>query len=179
MRLKDYFRGIPVRLQSRLSAQAVADRINNASGSIFWPFNFGVVGSVRFGRVSLRYRSSIFEYNAKPVLVGRLHQESAGAILNLKYRAPASAYFSYCLTALVLCLVLIIALTGVGSGDLPAQDFAMLSAFIVVLPAFIFGFHAYGTRNSDEELSELIDFLEREAEAKPQPDLQPPHPWQP
>ena len=169
MRLKDYFAGIPVRLQSRLSARVVADQINNAAGSIFWPFNFGVVGGVRFGRVSLRYRSSIFEYNAKPLLVGGLRDESAGAVLTLRYRAPGPIYAFYliwysflALFGLLLVRSVVQQTPGLNIGDLATMLVGLTLMLIVPL-----GMHYFGTRDWAEELAELLNFLAREAEARP------------
>lgn len=183
MRLKDYFAGIPVQLQSRLSAEILADRINNAAGSIFWPFNCGVIGGVRFGRVSLRYRSSFFEYNAKPILVGRLREQPfpLGAVLTLRYRAPAPIYVFYLFWYSFLSLfgLLLVGSVGQRNPDLTSGDLALSFVGWTFMIIFPLGLHFFGTRNSDEELSELLDFLAREAEAHPPPLLQPPHARQP
>ena len=169
MRLKDYFAGQPVVLHSPASPEAVTERINNAAGSIIWPFNFGVVGGVRFGRISLRFRSSIFEYNAKPVLVGRVLQDSAGSTMQLRYRAPAPIYifylFWYCFLGLFALLLL--GTIGQRNPDLTSGDQVIIFGGWVFMSIFPLGLHYFGTRNADEELSKLLDFLASEAQAKP------------
>jgi hypothetical protein len=171
MRLKDYFIGIPIRLRSPLSAEAVAERINNSAGSIFWPFNFGVVGWARFGRISLRYRSSIFEYNAKPLLVGGLRDESLGAVLALRYRAPGPIYVFYLFWYSFLTLVglLLIGTIGQRNPDQTGADLAIVCIGLIFMLIFPVGMHYFGTRNWHEELSDLLDFLASEAEAYPSP----------
>jgi hypothetical protein len=57
MRLRDYFVGQPVLLNSLHSPRIVAERINAAAGSIFSPFKRGVVGGVWLGRIRLRFVS--------------------------------------------------------------------------------------------------------------------------
>jgi hypothetical protein len=171
MRLKDYFAGIPIVLHSPLSPDAVKDRINNSAGSIFWPFNFGVVGRVRFHRVSLRFRSSLSEYNGKPVLVGRLIEQSPGSTLHLRYRAPVTFYLFYPFWYSLLALFGAVLIGGIGqrNPDLSNGDLALTFvgwAFMLTVPL---GRHYFGTRNSEEELSEILEFLANEAEAKPQP----------
>ncbi len=91
MEFRKYFEGERIRLYSPLPAKIVAERVNAEAGSPFWPFKIGVVGRIWKGHVRLRLSSSPFEYNAKPVLAGRLVDRFGGSRFDLVYRAPAGA----------------------------------------------------------------------------------------
>jgi hypothetical protein len=171
MRLKDYFVGIPVRLESRLSPAVAAQRINSAAGSTIWPFTTGVVGRVLLRFIRLRFRSSFAEYNAKPILAGRLRESRSGSVLNLRYRAPASAYALYAFWYGFLGVIALSPLFGDAelNAGLTTTDFAIIAAGLAVFLVFPVVLHFIGTRNSDDELAEILDFLAQHAEAKPQP----------
>ena len=173
MRLIDYFVGQQVRLRSPLSAQTAAERINAAaSNSIFRfgpfaPFRTGVIGRVWWGHLRLRVRSSLFMYNAKPILAGRLVDAPPGSELRLRYRAPAWCYFYYPFWYLVI-LGLAIGFSIAGfepqvTGSEKMTLAAMLVAFFF-LPLIV---HAIGTRRSEEELAEMFAFLAEHAGAEP------------
>jgi len=157
VRLTDYFAGERLRLCSPLSARAVAERINEAAGSLLWPFATGVVGGVWSGNIRLRYRSSLFEYNAKPVLSGRVREAASGSSLDLRYRAPLWVYGFYLVWYLFLALFAGL----IGHG----WDGATVGIFSILLVAPL-GLHAVGSRRSEEELADLLDFLSQHAEAK-------------
>ena len=165
MRLRDYFLGIPVRLRSPLSAQTVANRVNSSAASPFWPFTDGVAGRIWLGHIRLRFRDSFFEYNAKPVLVGRLEDASSGSILTLRYRAPAWAYVFDLFWYSFLGLSLLTLLFADMNPALAASDHAFVSAGFALFAVFPLGLHYYGTRRSDEELTYLLDFLAEQAGA--------------
>ena len=169
MHLTDYFAGKCLRLHSPTSARIVAERVNEAAGSALWPFTMGVVGGVWSGHVRLRFRSSLFEYNAKPVLAGRLKEAPRGSSLDLRYRAPAWVYafdlFWY--SSLGLVVLIMLGQVGERNPDLNGRDLTIVSAGLVVLLLFPIVLHYFGTRNSDEELSYLLDFLAEHADATP------------
>lgn len=168
MLLRDYFVGQPVRLQSSHSPRVVAERINSGAASIFWPFHWdAVVGGVWLGRIRLRFVNSPFEYNAKPLLAGRLCETSSGSILKLRYRAPAWIYafalFWYC--ALGLLILMALGQFGERNPDLTSGDTAFTWAIILALVVTPIAFHYFGTRNANKELGYLLDFLAERADA--------------
>ena len=165
MKLIKYFGGESLQLRSSLSAKEVAERINRTAGSSFWPFTVGVVGGVHWGHVRLRFRSSIFEYNAKPVLAGRLCDATGGARLDLKYRAPIWVYFFYSIWYLFLGLIIVGLSSNGMNPELTNGDKVMVFAIFALLLVAPLGMHAIGTRNAESELGELADFLWRTAEA--------------
>jgi hypothetical protein len=168
MRLRDYFVGKSFCLQSPLSPRTVAERINAAAGSTLWPFNDGVVGGVRLGSVRLRFRSSFAEYNAKPVLAGRLREGRSGSVLSLRYRAPYAAHLFDIVWYGGLALLALGLVFGEVNPDLTWGDWALLCAGYVAFLVAPVVLHYFGTRNSDAELTYLLDFLAEHAEAKPQ-----------
>lgn len=167
MRLRDYFAGESFRLRSPMSAPTVAERINEAAGSAFWPFTKGVVGGVWSGHIRLRYRSSLFEYNAKPVLSGSLQNAPSGSSLELRYRAPLWVYGFYLVWYLFLALVVAWLIGNGWAPELTGGDRAMALGIIAILLIAPLGLHAVGTRRSEEELGSLLDFLFQHVEAKP------------
>ena len=169
MRLRDYFIGQPVRLTSPHSPRMVADRINEAAGSRFWPFHTdAVVGGVWLGILRLRYVNSPFEYNAKPVLVGALRQDRSGSILKLRYRAPAWVYFFDLIWfgALSMVILMLLGLVGQRNPDLTGGDLLFSWTVLLVLLVTPLALHYFGTRKSDEELGYLLEFLKECVEAK-------------
>lgn len=166
MRLWDYFVGEPFRLRSPLAVRTVAKRINEAASSPLWPFTAGVAGGVWSGHIRLRYRSSIFEYNAKPVLSGRLEDAPSGSSLELRYRAPIWVYGFYVIWYFFLALVAAALLANGWAPGVPGGDKAMAIAIFLMLLVAPVGLHAVGTRRSEEELADLLDFLAEHAEAK-------------
>lgn len=96
-------------------------------------------------------------------------------MLDLNYRAPAPFYVFFIFWYAFLALITLV-FVGNATGNVPAQDLAFILAVIAALFVLPLGMHYFGTRNSDEELNELLDFLEREAEATPQSVSQPPNP---
>ena len=165
MHLVRFFLGVPLRLRSTLSAAEVAERINRFAGSRLSPFATGIVGGVWLGRVRLCYRSSIFEYyNVKPILAGRLTDSPGGARLDLRYRASAAEYIFFPAYYLFLGWITTVLPNGLNP-DLTEADKLFVLAIFVVLCVGPLIMHAFGTRNADKELNELIDFLWRNAEA--------------
>lgn len=166
MKLRDYFAGVPLRLHSSIGSDVVAERIGSAAGSSFSPFSTGVVGGVWSGHVRLRYRSSPFEYNAKPVLSGRLLDAPSGSCLELRYRAPVWVYGFYLFWYLFLFFFAATLSMGHWAPEVTAGDkmtiVAMLVGFVIA-PLLL---HAFGTRGSETELNSLLDFLSQHAEMK-------------
>lgn len=165
MHLRDYFAGQRLQLRSRLPARAVAKRINDAASTNFSPFGVGVVGGVWSGRIRLKYQSSPFEYNAKPVLSGRLKDVPSGSSLELRYRAPLWVYGFYLIWYLFLTLVAAVLIGNELAPEVTIADKAMAIGTIGILSITPLGLHAVGTRRSAEELSELLNFLSQHIEA--------------
>ncbi|QDH33904.1 hypothetical protein E2E27_05890 [Porphyrobacter sp. YT40] len=155
----DYFTGQRLHLRSPLPAQTAAQRINDAAGSMFWPFAMGVVGGVWLGNVRLQYRSSPFEYNAKPVLAGRLRDVASGSSLELRYRAPLWVYGFYFVWYLFLTLVGAVLIGNGWAPDITSAEKAMavgITGLLLVVPIVL---HAVGTRRSGDELAAILDFV--------------------
>lgn len=165
MHLRDYLSGKLFRLHSPLAARTIARQINKAAGSALWPFATGVVGGVWSGHVRLRYRSSLFEYNAKPVLAGRLKETPSGSNLNLRYRAPAWVYVFYLVWYLIIVLLIIGLLTNGWFRQVAGGDKAMIISIFAVLLIAPVALNALGTRRSDEELADMLEFLAQHAMA--------------
>lgn len=167
MRLADYFFGVRRQLQSPASARIVADRINEAASSSLWPFTTGVVGGVWSGHLRLRFRTSFLEFNAKPVLTGRLRETPSGSCLDLNYRAPAWVYAFYLAWYLSLGSVILLMLGAIGvrNTDLQGGELASVWAGLILLLIAPLMFHYLGTRRSDDDLERLLDFLAQQADA--------------
>jgi hypothetical protein len=117
------------------------------------------VGGVFSGHIRLRYRSFVFEYNAKPVLSGRIQDAPSGSTLDLRYRAPAWVYAFYLFWYLFLVFIAVALLANDWAAELTGRDKAMAVAIVAVFLVAPVGLHAVGTRRSDEELADLMDFL--------------------
>ncbi len=156
MRLSEYWRGIPVTLTAPLAPDAAARKIDAAAGSVLSPFATGIVGRAGAGRVRLGYRPSIFSYNARPLLTGRILPDRAGARLELAYRGPVLVRLMFPL------LVLIILAAGVAiaaSGGLDAVSGLLIGLTPLVGLVLALAAHAFLIRNAETELALLIDFL--------------------
>ena len=67
--------------------------MNADAASSIRPFDSHTGDGGRLGRSStLRNVSSSLEYNAKPLLAGRLREARSGSLLTLRYRAPLWVY---------------------------------------------------------------------------------------
>ncbi|WP_147416686.1 hypothetical protein [Sphingomonas edaphi] len=117
----------------------------------------------------MRYVSSPFEYNAKPLLAGGLHEHRSGSMLELRYRAPSWVYIFdlFWVCALGMVTMAMLGLVGERNPDLTNSDFVFIWTILLALLAAPLALHYFGTRNSDEELSYLLDFLAERIEAKP------------
>ena len=158
MGLKDFFLGQAVWLRSPMPARTVTERVNKAAGSMLLPVDNGVVGGVWSRHIRLKYRSSILEFNAKPVLSGRIEDTASGSSMKLRYRAPFWAQGFYALPYLFLTLSIV----GISAGGWASNDTYGIVALLLVGPRAL---HALGTRRSQDELAALIDFLEQEVGA--------------
>jgi hypothetical protein len=169
MRLADYFFGVRRQLHSPAPPRIIADRINAAAGSALWPFTSGVVGGVWLGHLRLRFRTSLFEYNAKPVLVGRVRETPSGSCLHLNYRAPAWVYAFDLVWYGFLGFVVLLMLGQVGARnpDLQAGELFTAWAILILLLIAPLVMHYLGTRRSNEDLECLLEFLSRQANAVP------------
>jgi hypothetical protein len=169
MHLKDYFRGQRIQLCSPLSAEVVSERVGAEVGSPFWSFSTGVVGRVWNGHVRLKVSNSPFEYNAKPVLAGTVRNRAVGSEFDLLYRAPAGAGIFFIVWYGFLTFLGLGALTNSWNPELTRSDIAFVVAIYGVLLVAPIGMHIVGTRHSDSDLADLIDFLVAHTDAKPKP----------
>ena len=80
---------------------------------------------------------------------------------------------------LILFLVSLALLAGQSDPPLTGEGLAFLIPGLTLMFAAPLLMHYFGTRNSDDELSQLIDFLAKEADTRAQQGSQPPHPRQP
>ena len=165
MRLRDYFRGLAVELESPLSPDELERRINAATVSRWRSFAMGAVGGARSGRVRLRYRPRFFEYNMTPVLVGRIEPARRGSVLRLRYRGPTGALIFFPLFYVTLAALLGLAFFGKFEGGVSGTQVIPLSTILIFL-LFPLGLHYLGTRSAAAHLQALIDYLERAAEAR-------------
>jgi hypothetical protein len=169
VKIRDYYFGQPVTLRSPLPADEVRNRIGGAIRCPWYerPFRTGPAGGIRFGQIRLRYQSSVFEYNAKPLLTGPIEPTPTGSVLRLVYRGRtwSRAFYIFWYAFLTL-FVIAFATTGT---DQPLHGAERLAPFAIlgVLAIFPFVMHAIGTSRSDEELRELLEFLEQVAQARP------------
>ena len=165
MRLRDYFRGYRVVMQSRLRREDLEQRVRATLVPRFRPFTEGVAGWARRGRVSLQYRPRFFGYKMYPVLAGRFSDELGPTRLTLRFRAPIGAYlfFAWWYGALIMMVALLI-VQGFPGLD-TAGDKALAAFALVFFGLFPLLLHYLGTRRADEHLDRLIQFLEREGEA--------------
>ena len=166
MRIRDYLRGYRVVIQSRLRADEVQRRINAATISSWPPFASGVAGWAHFGRIRLRYRPGFFDYNAGPILAGRIADELGPTQLRLRFRAPLPACFFFAIWYGFFSIFLIVfLLDGAASTTSTADLSTGIGMFLVFLIAPIV-IHYVGTRKSDAYFEKIITFLEDVAEAK-------------
>ena len=98
MRVREFLFGREVELRSPLSPDELRSRINGAAGWMFWPFQSDrIVGGITFGWMRLRYMSGPFEYNAKPVLSGRVQADLSGSHIRARFGASVSTRFFFVL----------------------------------------------------------------------------------
>ncbi|MEM9085777.1 MAG: hypothetical protein AAGB23_07630 [Pseudomonadota bacterium] len=168
MLLVDYFKGQRFELRSPLSPEDFKATIEPHAGSIFWPFKEGIVGGVYWGRLRLSYHGSpLFDYNAKPTLSGPITGSGKGSYGYLSYRAPtwAIAFFGfwYLMMVLMVSVLAVIVMTDNGGGELAAIPFFTL--ILVILAIVPIGMHRLGTRDSENELKAIFDFLTKQTDA--------------
>lgn len=163
MRFKDYLVGRKLVLFSRHSPAEVGERINGAAGSTISPFSFGVVGWARFGRVRLRVRSSLLDYNAKPMLVGKLVEDPAGTRFEARFGATlwmkAFVIYWYLFLAIFAVFSLIYGPFRGAEGEAIYSPYLMLPVFAVAPLAM----HYLFATGSEDELDTMVDFLAKEA----------------
>jgi peptidoglycan/LPS O-acetylase OafA/YrhL len=100
-------------------------------------------------------------------LAGRIVEVPSGSSLDLRYRGPAWVYTFYVVWYLFLGFVAAGLIANGWAPEVTPGDKAMAVAIFAVLLIAPVGLHLVGTRRSDEELGDLLDFLSQHAEAKP------------
>lgn len=165
MRLGDYYRGLPLNLRTPLAPDEVARRIGQVISSPMRPFATGIVGTVRPGRLHLRYKPSLFSYDGMPVLAGPIRAEQ-GSLLLLRYRGRLAARLAFPLALAIVMLSLGIVLASGALAPTPVWAKALILFFMlltVTLPALI---HAFLIRNAEANMEHLAQFLRTTIEAK-------------
>ena len=163
MRVREFLFGREVELRSPLSPDELRSRINGAAGWMFWPFQSDrIVGGITFGWMRLRYMSGPFEYNAKPVLSGRVQADLSGSHIRARFGASVSTRFFFVLWYVFLATMFI------AIWALPAakgvQPFPWPIAMVFfVLPAAM---HLFFTRDASRDLRCILAFLEEYAEVR-------------
>ena len=169
MTLRDYYFGRRITMRSPLRPDEIKQCVEKDAKVPFWwrPFHIGPLGRVRWGRLKLRFASSVFEYNAKPVLVGPIERTMTGSTLRLVYRGDTWSRIFFIIWYVFVGLMAVMFAT-VGMDPPPEGAERLIPFAAVVLFALVpIGMHNFSTRRSDEELEQLIDFLARVAQAKP------------
>ena len=166
MKFKDYFLGRTLVLSSPLPPGEVQSRIDKAAISSLLPFQFGTVGWSRLRAFRLRQRTSLIDYNAKPMLVGRLVEDRDGTRIEANFGATfwMKAFFVWWYAILVVFFVGAIALGPFQGEDGEAVYFPYL--FIPLFAVSPLAMHYALTRGAEYDLEELLAFLEDVANAR-------------
>ena len=165
MRLRDYFRGEAVELESRLRRDELQDRIEAATVSRWTLFEQGVVGWARCGRIRLRFRPRLVQYRMGPILAGSIDDSSGPSRLHLRFRAPGSAYVFFALWYAFMLVFLGFVLFGDVPAPAPGAERLMPPLLLFLFLLAPLGIHYLGTRDAPAQLAELVKFLEEKAEA--------------
>ena len=154
-----YFLGQQLRLQSPLQPEDIATRINKAAGSSWNPFAEGVIGKASSRSLRLARSRSPFEFNAKPILVGRITSADHGSRLDLWYGAPGLAVVFF-----VVWYVLL-AIFGIAILRSGMERFTgILLVVFLLVPVFL---QILGTMRSEKDLGDMLAFLFDETGAHP------------
>jgi len=168
MRLGDYYRGLPLNLRTPLPPDEVARRIGGAISSPMRPFATGIIGSVRPGRLQLRYKPSLFGYDGMPVLAGPIRAEQ-GSLLLLRYRGRLSARLAFPLAFMMVAVAIgIVVASGALAGS-PAWAKALIPFFMLLAVALPLLIHAFFIRNAEADMAHLAAFLRTTLDAKDVP----------
>jgi hypothetical protein len=162
MKLNEYYDGISLEGYSPLSQAECEARIAAAAKSQFNPFAFGTIGWARRGKIYLR-RRSWFEYNAKPVLTGRLEPDGSGCRASLRFRGPLWARIFHVFWYVFLSLIFI----GVLAHPADKNSVKVAGLMIAFLGAAPLVIHYLGTLGAMRELDELLRFLRATAQFSP------------
>jgi hypothetical protein len=172
MTIRDYYFGRRITMRSSLRPDEIQQRIRDDTNVPIWwkPFQVGPVGRVRWGRLKLRFASSPFQYNAKPILVGLIERTMTGSTLRLAYRGSTWSRIFFVIWYGFIALMAVAFSTMEMDPSLRGTERFIPFGLIVLLALVPIGMHLFGTRRSDDELEQLIDFLDRVAQAKPSPE---------
>ncbi len=166
MTLTQYLFGRRIVLRSGLPRAHVADRIDAAAGSFFFPRHKGISGGVYFGAVYLRWSNSLFGNNLRPILAGRLSEHDG--LTELRARLGASVVALVFLAIYYLLLGFLLTFIAMGLLGEPARwidGFAIVILVMVIAGPLLF--LRLGLRGSDGHWRALLAMLEREAELIP------------
>ena len=164
MRIADYYFGQRIVLKSPHSVSEVTERINRATPYWFSIFSNGVKGGIWFTRLRLSHtRDWKFDYNAKPVLAGRVVSTFYGTELKACYRGPTFARLFFIFWYVVLTFVAGVLLIDWLDNALEPGGWLGLPVLVALLifPVFL---HKLGTRRSDEDLKAILAFLDDAAQ---------------
>ncbi len=168
MRLGDYYRGLPLNLRTALPPDEVARRIGAAISSPLKPFATGIIGYAFFNKLHLRYRPSIFSYNAMPVLTGRIKAEQ-GSLLLLKYRGHLATRLAFPMAFVMVAVAISIVLASGALAGTPVWVKALIPLFMLLAIALPLLIHAFFIRNAEADMEYLAKFLRTTLEAKDVP----------
>ncbi len=167
MRIGEYLVGRKLELRSPLSPDEVSKRINAAASLIYRPFGLcEVIGGSYFGFVRLGFFTSDLQYNASPVLFGRLQERLGSTEIRARFGAPIWVKVIFGIWSFVFFLALWVLLFS-PAGLAPGADWRALSIIVPLLIILPVAMHLIGTRNSESELERILEFLSDYAEARP------------
>jgi len=166
MRLRDYYRGLKLRLATALPPAEVERRINDVTASPLRPFATGVVGYANAGRLALRYRPGFVAYRGMPMLTGSISARGGGSLLDLNYRgrAAARAVFPVAYGA-IAAMLLAWAIWGQWDPSFGPSQKALLIALLVTVPNLPLLIHMIAIRSGEAHLARLAAFLRSELDA--------------
>lgn len=165
MRLGDYYRGLPLNLRTALPPDEVARRIGAAVASPFRPFATGIIGSAYFNRLHLRYRPSLFSYNAMPVLTGPIKAEQ-GSLLLLKYRGHLATRLAFPLATVMVLVGLSIMMASGATAEVPAWGIGLIFMAMLLAVALPLMIHSFFIRNAEADMAHLAAFLRSTLDAR-------------
>lgn len=160
MRLRDYYRGLPLRLRSALPPDEVAARINQAAASPLRSLATGVLGHAGAGRVALRYRPSFFSYKGMPMLTGEIIAHRGGSRLQLRYRGRPATRAIFPLTYAAMAVMAgVFALYGKWAPGIGPGQKVLLIGLLVLFTNLPLAIHVIAIRNGEAHLAKLAAFL--------------------
>jgi len=161
--LKDYILGRRFLLRSPLSAQEVASRIREASGNLFNPLSDGVSGWCRFGHLRLHVATPLFSNGFQPVFTGRLSENLGRAELTARFGSSLYLRVFFALWYGILLLMVVACLSVILRGELQTGYEPLGILLALAFMAIPLLFHVLLNRGAEDDLQNILEFLEEEA----------------